>query len=209
VSLRMRSSISLAAIFALLVAMIAVTPAAPVTAQEDVCPPADRVVDPDDPAIIVDTPEAGGSIASPATVQGTARVFEANVRIRIYDADGNMLADTFTTAEEAGPAMAPFATSVDFTEPASTQAGCVWVFEESAEDGEPIHVVAIPVTIEVDAEPEPADPEPEPDAPVTPAPSDTGSAGLSGSTGTTTASAVALLAGLAVALAALRRRVAP
>src|SRR5438093_276910 len=49
------------------------------------------------PPIVVETPLIGQRVSSPVTISGTANVFEATVSIRILDANGNELANTFTT----------------------------------------------------------------------------------------------------------------
>ena len=68
------------------------------------------------------------------------------MRITIFGQSGAVLADTFTTAAEAGPSLAPFSTSVSFSV-ASEQPGCIRVFEASARDGSPVNVVQVPVTL--------------------------------------------------------------
>ena len=83
--------------------------------------------------MVVDVPAAGATVSSPVTISGKARVFEANVRITIYDASGNILADTFTMAAEAGPTLAPYSASVPFNV-TTAQQGCIRVFEASAQD---------------------------------------------------------------------------
>ncbi len=142
---------------AMLVASVGVGATSSVSAQADVCPPVDHPVDADDPSIIVDAPEPGAAVESPVQIAGEARVFEANVLIAIYDANGTEVASTFTTAHEAAPAMAPFATQVVFNV-TQTQDGCIWIFEESADDGSARNVVAVPVTLTASEEAPPPAP---------------------------------------------------
>ena len=85
-------------------------------------------------------------MTSPVRISGQARFFEANVRIAIFDAAGNVLADTFTTAAEGAPTLAPFSADVPFTV-TSEQPGCIRVFEESAKDGSAVNVVQIETTL--------------------------------------------------------------
>jgi hypothetical protein len=85
-------------------------------------------------------------VTSPIRVSGRARVFEANVSITIFNTSQAPIVNTFTTAAEAGPALAPFSASVAFSV-ASEQPGCIRVFEASARDGSPVNVVQIPVTL--------------------------------------------------------------
>ena len=112
----------------------------------DVCPANPSPPDAGDPSVIVDAPTAGATVTSPVTISGKARVFEANVRITIFDAAGNVLVDTFTTASEAGPVLAPYTASVAFNT-ANQQQGCIRVFEESAQDGSPRNVVQVEVNL--------------------------------------------------------------
>jgi len=139
--------------------------------------------------MIVDAPEDGATISSPVSISGQARVFEANVRITIFDAAGAVLVDTFTTAAEAGPALAPYSTAVSFTTTVEQQ-GCIRVFEESAMDGSPRNVVQVEVTL----------------SPPSTTPPTTGSAGLHDGSGRESelafyaAGALALLAATALAL---------
>jgi hypothetical protein len=121
-------------------------------AQAGACPANPSPPDAADPSMILDTPADGASVSSPVTVSGKARTFEANVRITIYDASGAVLVDTFTTAAEAGPVLADFSESVAFSV-ASEQAGCVRVWEESAQDGSPRNVVQVQVTLQGPATP--------------------------------------------------------
>lgn len=98
------------------------------------------------PAIVVESPAIGASVSSPVTVRGTANVFEATVSLRILDAQGRELVRTFTTATCGTGCRGDYSKAVRFSVP-SQQAGTIEVFEESAENGQPINVVTIPVTL--------------------------------------------------------------
>ena len=98
------------------------------------------------PAIVVERPGAGERLSGVVPVAGSARVFEGNVRIRILAADGDILADTFTTAETGGPYFGAFAAEIPVTVAVET-AACVQIFEESALDGSLINVVQTGVTL--------------------------------------------------------------
>jgi hypothetical protein len=69
--------------------------------------------------IIIDEPEWGDEVpAGPVTVSGTSLTFEANVVLRLYDPDGNLVEDTFTTAhqpdiDQRGPFEHTFETPAD------------------------------------------------------------------------------------------------
>lgn len=163
------------------------------------CPPNPSPPDAADPSMILNAPMSGDTVTSPVHVAGLARVFEANVRITVYGASGMVLEDTFTTAAEAGPALAPFEADVPFTV-VSEQAGCIRVWEESAMDGSPRNVVQV----EVNLSPAAAEATPTP-APVTPP--DTGDAGLAASgPGLATVAIAGALLVLAPSLAITRRR---
>lgn len=97
--------------------------------------------------IQVKIPQKNSAIKNPVIVEGKANVFEANVRIKIKDDSGNILADTFATAEGAYDKLYPFNTEINYDAPA-TQKGIIEVFEESAKDGGEINKVVIPVKFE-------------------------------------------------------------
>ncbi|MGE3601653.1 MAG: BsuPI-related putative proteinase inhibitor, partial [Dehalococcoidia bacterium] len=102
--------------------------------------------DPADPSIRVWDPVPGVHTVSPSTIRGEARVFEANVRFALKDAQGGDIAQGFTTAAQGAPALAPFEGTLAFSVNQETPA-CLWVFEESARDGSPRNVVQIPLTL--------------------------------------------------------------
>jgi hypothetical protein len=98
------------------------------------------------PAIVVESPLVGTTVHSPVEISGTADVFEATVSLRILDAGGNEIASGFATATCGtgcrGTFHATLAYHVDHDE-----AGTVEAFEASAENGQPINVVDVPVTL--------------------------------------------------------------
>ena len=98
------------------------------------------------PAITVDRPRSGDEVSSPVTLSGTANVFEANVSIRIEDADGNILAESFATADCGSGCRGDYQKKVPFKVDEPTEATIV-VFEQSAEDGSDLFPVEIPVTL--------------------------------------------------------------
>jgi len=93
----------------------------------------------------VDTPSAGDSVSSPVTVTGRILAFEATFRIVIFGAAGNTIADVQGMAA-GGTELSPFQVAVPFSVTTETSA-CMWVFERSARDGSPIHVVQIPLRL--------------------------------------------------------------
>ncbi len=98
------------------------------------------------PAIVVESPAIGASVSSPVTVNGTANVFEATVSLRILDSRGREIARTFTTATCGTGCRGRYSKSVRFSV-STEQPGTIEVFEESAENGQPINVVTIPVSL--------------------------------------------------------------
>jgi hypothetical protein len=98
------------------------------------------------PQILVEEPAIGERVTSPVTIAGTADVFEATVSIRILDAAGEEIVRTFTTATCGTGCRGEFEERVRF-EVGETQPGTIVVYESSAEDGSPLHVVEIPVLL--------------------------------------------------------------
>lgn len=94
----------------------------------------------------VDEPVEGDEVTSPLTVRGRVAAFEATFQITLYGADGEEIADQFGMSLE-GQTLAPFEEQVSFSVTEETPA-CLWVYESSARDGLPIHVVQIPVTLQ-------------------------------------------------------------
>jgi hypothetical protein len=99
------------------------------------------------PAIVVDTPATNDRIASPATVSGTANVFEANVTVEILNADGKVVGKTFTTASCGTGCRGDYSVPVTY-KVAKQQPGTVVVHDDDAAGtGAPPHSVRVPVTL--------------------------------------------------------------
>lgn len=98
------------------------------------------------PFILVQSPAIGERVSSPVPISGTADVFEAVVSIEILDLQGRTVASTFTTATCGTGCRGTYEASVRY-DVAATQPGTIRVYEVSAMDGSPIHVVDIPVTL--------------------------------------------------------------
>lgn len=94
----------------------------------------------------VDEPVAGDSVSSPLTVRGRVAAFEATFRIALFDAEKNILADQRGMSSE-GQTLAPFEEEVSFSVTEDTPA-CLWVYEASARDGQPINVLQIPLMLQ-------------------------------------------------------------
>lgn len=98
------------------------------------------------PAIVVRTPRPGDEVVSPVEIAGTADVFEARVGIRILDAQGQELAATATTASCGTGCRGVFSAEVSFFVQVR-QPGTIEVFEASAQDGAPLHLVSVDVVL--------------------------------------------------------------
>lgn len=98
------------------------------------------------PFILVESPGIGERVSSPVTITGTADVFEAVVSIAILDEHGRTVASTFTMATCGTGCRGSYATDVRY-HVGTRQPGTLRVFEVSAMDGSPIHVVEIPVIL--------------------------------------------------------------
>ena len=98
------------------------------------------------PAILVKSPGIGQRISSPVTISGSADVFEAVVSIAILDEHGRTVASTFTMATCGTGCRGSYATDVRY-HVGTRQPGTLRVYEVSAMDGSPIHVVEIPVIL--------------------------------------------------------------
>lgn len=98
------------------------------------------------PPIVVRAPLAGDEVLSPATIAGTANVFEATVSIRILDASGRELAATTTTATCGTGCRGRYSAEVFFFTQ-TRQDGTIEVFESSAQDGSRLNLVSVPVVL--------------------------------------------------------------
>jgi spore germination protein GerM len=96
--------------------------------------------------IIVEAPIPGQRVTSPVKISGNANVFEANVTIRIVSLDDEVVAETFTTATCGTGCRGTYSKNVAFQIPEDIQ-GIIQVFESSAEDGRPLHMVSVPVVL--------------------------------------------------------------
>ena len=96
--------------------------------------------------IVVEAPEAGRTVTSPVTVSGTANVFEANVSMRIVGPDNEVIAETFATATCGTGCRGTYKKNIPFQVVEVTE-GFIEVFESSAQDGSPLHVVRVPVVL--------------------------------------------------------------
>jgi Immunoglobulin-like domain of bacterial spore germination/Sporulation and spore germination len=98
------------------------------------------------PAILVEGPRIGERVSNPVTISGTADVFEAVVSIAILDEHRNVVASSFTMATCGTGCRGTYSTDVRY-DVGTRQPGTIRVYEVSAKDGSPLHVVEIPVLL--------------------------------------------------------------
>ena len=96
--------------------------------------------------IVVETPIAGQRVSSPVRISGNANVFEANVSIRIVSLDDEVIAETFVTATCGTGCRGTYSKNARFRVGEEIEA-VIQVFESSAENGAPLHMVSVPVTL--------------------------------------------------------------
>lgn len=100
------------------------------------------------PAIFVESPAVGDSVASPAQISGTANTFEATLFVSVVDASGKQLVEKLVTATSGSGTRGTFNVSVPFQlDQSGVGEGKIVAFEKSAKDGSRIHVVEIPVQL--------------------------------------------------------------
>jgi germination protein M len=97
------------------------------------------------PAIVVETPSIGETVAAPVTVSGSANVFEANVTVLVLDAKGREVGRTFTTATCGSGCRGTFSTRVPYKVSEDQEGTVVVQDDDAAGTGHPPHVVEIPV----------------------------------------------------------------
>jgi Immunoglobulin-like domain of bacterial spore germination len=98
------------------------------------------------PPIAVALPQSGMRVSSPIIIAGSADVFEATVNIRVLDANGEVIAESFAMATCGTGCRGDFSTQIDVPIDAE-QPATIQVFEYSAKDGSMINTVEIPVTL--------------------------------------------------------------
>ena len=98
------------------------------------------------PAILVEAPLEGDEVVSPLTVEGSARVFEANVSLRLESRAGGVLVETFATASEGAPGRGDFEFVIPFDVDEPTE-GTLVAYEVSADDASEQHAVRVPVRL--------------------------------------------------------------
>jgi Immunoglobulin-like domain of bacterial spore germination/Sporulation and spore germination len=96
------------------------------------------------PPILVAEPQAGDTVASPVRVHGNADTFEATFELELVDAGGAVVAHRTVTATSGSGERGSFDVTIPFSG-AKPGHGKLVAFESSAENGQRIHVVEIPL----------------------------------------------------------------
>lgn len=99
------------------------------------------------PAILVESPAFGDTVASPVRVWGSANVYEAVFQLNIVDWDGKIVAEETVTASSGTGTRGTFDVTVPFSVDMAGR-GALIVFVYSAKDGSQVNVREIPLTIE-------------------------------------------------------------
>jgi germination protein M len=95
------------------------------------------------PAILVESPLPHEAVMSPLHVRGTANTFEATFDVRLLDAAGRHLLQKVVTATSGSGTRGTYDVTLTFPDGATPR----WLeaFEPSAENGQPLHKVRIPL----------------------------------------------------------------
>jgi hypothetical protein len=100
------------------------------------------------PAILVESPAPGATVASPLTIRGTANTFEATFMVELRsDGEARALYQHFVTATSGNGTRGTFEHALEFAADRE-RPGTLVVYERSAEDNSVVNEVEIPVTIQ-------------------------------------------------------------
>ena len=98
------------------------------------------------PRILVEAPLPFAAVTSPIRLAGTSNTFEANFTAELVAADGTVLDEHYVTATSGSGTRGTYATTL--TVPTGqTGSATVKVWEPSAENGQPLGTVEIPVQL--------------------------------------------------------------
>jgi hypothetical protein len=95
------------------------------------------------PPILVESPLPGQAVTSPLAVRGTANTFEATFNLELRNSSGVPVASRFVTATSGSGQRGTFDTTISF--PHTGGPLTLVAYEQSAENGQRIHVVRIPL----------------------------------------------------------------
>jgi immunoglobulin-like protein involved in spore germination/sporulation and spore germination protein len=96
------------------------------------------------PVILVESPLAGETVTSPISVRGTSNTFEATMQVEIRRGSDVLVTETVTASSGSGE-RGTFEATLDVD--ASPGPITLVAFEPSAEDGQPLHTVTVPLTL--------------------------------------------------------------
>jgi hypothetical protein len=99
------------------------------------------------PPILVLDPAPGQLVTSPVEISGTANTFEANLPLELRDASNHVIAKRFATATSGSGTRGTFDTTLAAPTGQSGDVTLV-VYEDNAANGEPFHIVRIPIELE-------------------------------------------------------------
>lgn len=97
------------------------------------------------PPLLVESPLPGDEVGSPLRISGTANAFEATFQARIEDVSGAELVRKTVMATSGSGTRGTFDETLAFDPQPGN--GTLVVWEDSAENGQPIHVVEIPLRL--------------------------------------------------------------
>jgi hypothetical protein len=95
------------------------------------------------PPILVESPLPRETVSTPLRVRGTANTFEATFELEVVDASGRRLAHRVVTATSGSGERGNYDTTLNL--PAASGRIVLVAYESSAENGQRIHVVRIPL----------------------------------------------------------------
>ena len=98
------------------------------------------------PRILVESPLPFDTVTSPVRLAGTADTFEANFTAELVAADGTVLDNHFVTATSGSGTRGTYTTTLAYPT-GTTGSATVKVWEPSAENGQPLGTVEIPVQL--------------------------------------------------------------
>jgi Sporulation and spore germination/Immunoglobulin-like domain of bacterial spore germination len=97
------------------------------------------------PPILPERPAPGETVTSPLRISGTANTFEATFQVELVDSAGAVITHKTVMATSGSGTRGTFAETIRFD--AEPGAAKVVFYEDSAENGQRIHIVEIPVEI--------------------------------------------------------------
>jgi hypothetical protein len=96
------------------------------------------------PVILVESPLPGETVSSPIGVRGTSNTFEATMHVEVRRGADVLVTETVTASSGSGE-RGTFEATLDVA--ASPGPITLVAFEPSAEDGQPLHTVTIPLAL--------------------------------------------------------------